>query len=63
MTVTLFDCTTGLQATDINGNLVAPIVTGASGAYSFTNLAAGTYDVHFTPPGGSGYVFTAQNAG
>ncbi len=48
---------------DLNGNPVAAITTDATGAYHFTNLAPGTYDVHFTAPSGSGYVLTAQDVG
>ena len=54
-TVTLSDCS-GATVTDINGNPVGPITTGASGAYSFTNLKPGQYRVTFTLP--SGYTFT-----
>ena len=55
--VALKDCS-GNPVTDINGNPVGPIVTGASGAYNFTNLKPGQYQVVVTLPGG--YVFTAK---
>ncbi len=54
-TVSLSDCS-GVAVTDINGNPVTPVVTGANGAYSFTNLKPGQYQVTFVLP--SGYTFT-----
>ena len=43
------------------GTLVATTNTTASGYYAFTNLAAGSFSVSFSPP--SGYLFTASNMG
>ncbi|CAA6824644.1 MAG: IPTL-CTERM protein sorting domain-containing protein [uncultured Thiotrichaceae bacterium] len=37
-------------AYDVNGNLVAPVVTNASGLYEFTDLEPGEYSVTVTPP-------------
>ena len=44
-----------------NGVVMAVTTSAVSGAYAFTNLAAGTYTVGFTPP--SGYLFTTSNVG
>ncbi len=33
----------GIQASDADGNLIAPITTGSTGAYSFNNLTPGAY--------------------
>ncbi|MCI0699954.1 MAG: carboxypeptidase regulatory-like domain-containing protein, partial [Planctomycetia bacterium] len=35
---------------DVGGNVLASVVTDASGNYSFTNLVAGTYRLRFAPP-------------
>ena len=58
--VRLTDCS-GNPVTDINGNLVVPIPTGASGFYQFTNLPPAQYQVMVTLP--SGYVFTVPFSG
>ncbi len=50
----------GTQATDDNGVLIPDVTTNASGAYSFTNLRPGQYEVKFTLP--AGYLFTTQDA-
>src|SRR5581483_5354293 len=42
--ITLQDAN-GNPVTDLNGNVVAPETTDANGAYSFTNLPNGTYQV------------------
>ena len=34
------------------GTVIATTVSDASGAFSFSNLAAGTYQLEYTPPGG-----------
>ena len=34
------------------GTVLATTVSNASGAFSFSNLAAGTYQLQYTPPGG-----------
>ncbi len=52
VTVTLYDG---------SGVVVATTVTDADGAYSFTGLAAGTYQVGFSTP--EGYVFSAAGQG
>jgi len=46
---------------DSNGDQVGSVVTGADGAYSFTDLPAGDYVIVVTPP--SGLVLGPQNAG
>ncbi|MBK9151776.1 MAG: hypothetical protein IPM26_12625 [Saprospiraceae bacterium] len=52
----------GNPATDINGNVVASVVTNASGQYGFTNLKPGVgYVVKFTKP--AGYEATAKDQG
>ncbi len=43
------------------GTLVGTTTTNGSGAYSFANVAQGTYYVQFTAPGG--YSFTTANQG
>ncbi|MEP6986432.1 MAG: SdrD B-like domain-containing protein, partial [Chloroflexota bacterium] len=59
VTVRLLDAS-GNQATDDNGVLIPDVVTNASGAYSFTNLRPGQYEVRFTRP--AGYIFTTKDA-
>ena len=41
-----------IAATDINGNTVTNITTGADGLYEFDNLPPGDYRVRVTPPTG-----------
>ena len=50
-TVRLLDAD-GNPVLDIDGNAVAPVTTGADGAYSFINLLPGDYMVEVTPPAG-----------
>ncbi|MBP0492577.1 SdrD B-like domain-containing protein [Pararoseomonas indoligenes] len=50
-----------VQLLNALGAVVATTTTGANGAYSFTNIVPGTYQVQFTAPNGA--VFTAQNQG
>ncbi len=59
VTVRLLD-SSGNQATDDNGVPIPDVVTNASGAYSFTNLRPGQYEVRFTRP--AGYLFTLKDA-
>ena len=51
----------GDPVTDVYGNVVGPIVTDANGAYSFTGLPEGTYNVAVTAP--VGYVTSPTGAG
>ncbi len=44
----------GNPVTDVLGNPVGPITTGADGAYFFEGLPAGQYQVHITYPPGYG---------
>ncbi len=46
---------------DATGAMLAFATTGASGEYSFINLAPGSYGVRILPP--SGYAYIAQNIG
>jgi len=46
---------------DVNSVVVGTATSSVSGAYAFTNLAAGTYTVGFTPP--AGYLLTTSNVG
>lgn len=46
-----------------SGNVVATTTTNASGNYSFTSLAAGTYSVEFVLPGGYGFTLRDLNTG
>jgi large repetitive protein len=48
---------------DTNGSVVATTVTDASGKYSFSNLAPGTYSVRVTRPAGSTVVPVTPNVG
>ncbi|WP_338663291.1 SdrD B-like domain-containing protein [Pararoseomonas sp. SCSIO 73927] len=50
-----------VQLLNTAGNVVATTTTGAGGAYSFTGLPPGTYQVQFAAPAGA--VFTAQDQG
>ncbi|MCR0980779.1 SdrD B-like domain-containing protein [Roseomonas populi] len=50
-----------VQLLNALGTVVATTTTGANGAYAFTGVAPGTYQVQFTAPNGA--VFTAQNQG
>jgi uncharacterized repeat protein (TIGR01451 family) len=52
--------TDGSPVTDVAGNPVPPVVTDANGRYLFDNLAAGSYQISFTPP--AGYLTTTQSA-
>ena len=61
-TVTLLNAD-GTPAIDIDGNPVAPVLTGLDGNYSFTNLAAGDYKVMFEDSSAEDKQFIAQNAG
>ncbi len=55
----------GKSVTDVNGTVVAPTTTDASGTYLFTNLptlpAGQHYTVTVTPP--AGFIATVPNAG
>lgn len=51
----------GAAVTLPSGVAVGPITTGATGAYSFCNLPAGSYTVTVTPP--TGYAITLQDQG
>src|SRR5262249_38545228 len=46
---------------DAGGSVVATTATGASGSYSFTGLAAGSYAAQFTAS--SGFIFSPQDRG
>ncbi|WP_458094335.1 SdrD B-like domain-containing protein [Roseomonas sp. WA12] len=46
---------------DGSGNVAATTTTGADGAYGFSNVTPGQYQVQFVPPAGS--VFTARDQG
>ncbi len=46
---------------DNNDNVIATTTTGSNGAYSFTGLAGGTYNLAFTTP--AGYIPSPSNAG
>ncbi|MBK9151779.1 MAG: carboxypeptidase regulatory-like domain-containing protein [Saprospiraceae bacterium] len=60
--VVMLEDGSGNPATDINGNVVASVVTNASGQYGFTNLKPGVgYVVKFTKP--AGYEATAKDQG
>ncbi|MFC0406608.1 SdrD B-like domain-containing protein [Roseomonas elaeocarpi] len=50
-----------VQLLNAAGTVVATTTTGTGGAYSFTGVAPGQYQVQFAAP--SGTVFTAQNQG
>ncbi|MBO1077911.1 SdrD B-like domain-containing protein [Roseomonas haemaphysalidis] len=50
-----------VQLLDASGTVVANATTSATGAYSFTGVAPGTYQVAFTAP--SGTVFTLRDQG
>jgi hypothetical protein len=52
VTVKLFQDTNGNGVLDSTDSLVAWQATGADGSYSFNNLAAGTYFVTESVPGG-----------
>ncbi|WMP16628.1 IPTL-CTERM sorting domain-containing protein [Thiothrix lacustris] len=58
-TVTLLD-KDGNPAKDVDGNAIAPSVTGADGLYGFTKLPEGDYSINVKAP--EGYLPT-QNAG
>jgi hypothetical protein len=62
-TVELIDNTTKAQADDVFGNPVPVATTDASGHYSLGCVVAGSYTVVFTPPAGSGDVFSEQEVG
>jgi len=57
--LTLFDIN-GNPAKDINGQLVAPVVTDNNGSYSFTNLPATQYKIEITYPDGYGPTLVGQ---
>jgi hypothetical protein len=59
-TVALFKGDGITPATDIFSNTLAPVTTGATGVYSFTNLLPGDYVVRVTPL--AGYVLTQGGA-
>lgn len=64
--VTLIDEETGLTARDVAGSEVAPVITGANGAYSFSHLAKGSYTVKFEGNPGfaiENYFVTLKNQG
>jgi SdrD B-like domain/Secretion system C-terminal sorting domain len=48
---------------DAAGTQIATTTTNASGAYSFANITAGSYNVCFSLPAGTGFVFTTKDAG
>ncbi|WP_426954437.1 SdrD B-like domain-containing protein [Muricoccus radiodurans] len=50
-----------VQLVTTSGTVVATTTTGASGAYSFADVAPGNYQIRFTAP--SGTVFTARDQG
>ncbi|MFT8246903.1 SdrD B-like domain-containing protein, partial [Roseomonas sp. BN140053] len=50
-----------VQLLNTAGTVVASTTTGTGGAYSFTGVAPGTYQVQFTAPAGTS--FTAQDQG
>ncbi|MGL5859008.1 MAG: SdrD B-like domain-containing protein, partial [Angustibacter sp.] len=61
VTVTLFEADGVTPVTqDSDGNPISPIVTTATGAYSFTNLNPGSYVVQFDPPAGWDPTITGQ---
>ncbi len=50
-----------VKLTQCGGSVVASTVTDAAGAYKFINLAAGSYQLEFTPL--TGYTFSAPDQG
>jgi uncharacterized repeat protein (TIGR01451 family) len=52
-----------LATEDADGAAITPVVTGPSGAYSFTNLKPALYQVRVGLPTGEGFVFTGQDVG
>ncbi len=63
VTVTLYQGDTAIQAVDVYGNTVAPVITGPNGEYSFENLPAGTYRIEFSDVDGNIYKVTEANVG
>src|SRR5690606_26848332 len=59
VTVRLLD-SVGAHATDDDGVPIPDVTTTSTGAYSFTDLRPGDYQVRFTLP--AGYIFTTPNA-
>ncbi len=51
-TVTLLDAAGNSVTTDINGNAITPVTTGADGVYHFTDLPQGEYIIQVQPPAG-----------
>ena len=62
MTVSLRNAADDSDVTDLSGATVGSQTTVADGAYLFTNLAPGNYEVVFTNVP-TGFVITGQNAG
>ena len=50
--VTLLDDTGAPVTTDLDGNAINPVTTGADGVYTFSNLPPGDYRVDVQPPAG-----------
>ncbi len=50
--VTLLDSAGNTVTTDLNGNAITPVTTGANGIYHFTELPAGDYIIQVQPPAG-----------
>jgi len=64
VTITLLTENGDSNITDVNGNLVEPIVTGEDGAYKFCNLIPGTYKVKFeaaADENGAPYITTVKD--
>ena len=52
-----------VELEDTSGNILSTTTTDANGAYHFTGLTPGQYEVQFVAPAGSGDVFSPSLQG